>query len=430
MHGRIKVRSIFRFFGLDGSDEICPHLLIGVFVELGFPEIDINRLIRSDVAKRSMSYDMFFDWLFSVSDAELPYIKGESLRCFVSRVLRAWDGVSPTAIAVNPLREDIFKISSSAADPPIVLLKTSGDAPCDAERAHAAQEVCADAGLAPREMAYDDDEGWVISSWIAEGEVCGQSFFVADGTCRGCEEFGRHLARLHMLPTEWYAPFRDELRARLPVLAGVPDGADVWSTTPGDFIEEVMSWPPQCQELWASNPFDFTPSSPASSHLALCHGDIGAGNSVAVGSGRILVVNFDMATVNHAVWDLAWTLVLLTRYPLTFEQQRSFFRAYLETMGYSASPADVDAVHFDAQMYAPYILQRMCCPWWLFKSGADYAEVCRRIAYIRRLLGAVRAEEGLDGPLHREVITSGIFMWATGDESIINPSLEAAIAKS
>ena len=137
-----------------------------------------------------------------------------------------------------------FKVSAPGDFPPVALHCLGEEVapdPVSEQRLAAAQVLFAKHGLCPTRLAEGGD--WFCESW--GGVTLGQAFSLNSpevhaptASIVGLEtagathaELGALLARVHQLPTDWFDPWRAQLKSKYPGLANAPDTSPIWWST-------------------------------------------------------------------------------------------------------------------------------------------------------------------------------------------------------
>ena len=224
-------------------------------------------------------------------------------------------------------------------------------------RLGAASRLLTGFGLSPKRLAEGAD--WYIEVWEGRGQPRWR-------TTADMRVLGRQVAKLHQLPTDWYDPFRDQLKHELfpGLYSSTPDACHVWwyaCRTEFMFDEELMA-----DEEWKRSFFRplFIPLSKAGGRLVTCHGDLHAGNFVslaegaAMEDGKLLFIDLEFAHVSNAASDLGYVCFHYEDMPDKDKDlegreppeamRRAFLESYLEVMEENPTKEDVDTLYIDA----------------------------------------------------------------------------------
>ena len=296
----------------------------------------------------------------------------EAIAELVAGVLPNWAGIDTEEIQVRDVSghggSKTYKVTApEGTEPPCVALHSRSESVTSEEisepRLMAAAIALHQAGLAPRRLAQGGD--WYIVEWA--GKALGQPFGGCDATE---EELGTMLARIHKVPTDWYAPFRDKIRAQMPAFTRVLDeGNHAWwySARGQEWLDgfdgdEMATWaallPPPVSKLGR--------------RIVTVHGDFHAGNLIRDSDdGTVLkAIDLEFAGVFYAAHDLSYAPVLCNINSAA--KKRAFFAAYIaETNGAPATAEEVNDLAVDAELF---IIGRFFGPLACFHLKGDDGE--------------------------------------------------------
>ena len=186
-------------------------------------------------------------------------------------------------------------------------------------------------------------------------------------------QLARFLAQIHAVPPGWYEPFREQLKAKHPALAAVPDGCHVWWFS-ARYDEWMGDWSPSTMAAFAAL-LPPAPASPAGARLVTVHGDYHAGNIIRAtdtAARELRAIDLEFASANLAVFDIAYAIVACGIRGA--KAKRGFCAAYLEAvMGETASPEQVDALAIDAEAFVLAAHFGPCTPWMIGRVSQVFA---------------------------------------------------------
>ena len=236
-------------------------------------------------------------------------------------------------------------------------------------RVQAATAVLRDHGIAPSVLLKGAD----FHVERAAGTSVMKDFFHFDPALAPLEALADLLARLHSVPTDWYAPLREQFLTRDPridrILRPVPAHAPCWCLPWSGFdtgmpvlgvgnpapatakkiltlqlesgvFEAVM----QCPAFW--------PTSAAAKRQVVVHNDFKPDNVLRdEQTGGLTAIDYDLVQVGPAVMDfgLPFMMWLGARFT-TADIRRRFVRAYLSASGLPAGDTDVRAFLLDCEV--------------------------------------------------------------------------------
>lgn len=324
----------------------------------------------------------------------------EAIPEIVCGSLEGWRGIDPGTVLVEEIKDGIiFKASvpaGTAALPSAVMFRfrRGGQAPTTLaeRRTEAAALLFGKHGVSPSRIAQGDT--WWIEPWagVSFDDLGGGLTFPWDGACAGwdprnpahrelvlnsAEEYGRLMARIHVVPPEWFEPFKQEDCVAFPFLGELP--------SQGSFLWLYQYWGPgrvpsqdefgrcmaahsagdgsrlkQLRDLLAALP---TPRCPALARLVTSHGDIWDENVLwKQDRSGVLACDIESACVMSAIYDWmhgqlqyfqsAQLAVLEVDPEYKPCYARAMMRAYLEQLGEPAGDEEVDMAIFDVRSFS------------------------------------------------------------------------------
>jgi len=226
------------------------------------------------------------------------------------------------------------------------------------ERTHTLCRLCGEHGVSPRRLAEGVD--WYIEAWEGYGDILIDKAAVM-------RVVGKELAKMHKLPTDWYDPFREDLKKDFTVLAKVPHASHIWWYSCR--MEIIFPASKSDQDFMAefAQPM-FTPQTKAGARMVTCHGDLKEVNMIAMTKGalspesaeqQIKFADLEFGHVNAACHDLAFVCFHYDDWPMKQVERdgvevmrRAFLESYLEAMGDPSTEQDVDALLIDTMLAA------------------------------------------------------------------------------
>lgn len=201
------------------------------------------------------------------------------------------------------------------------------------KRADGARVMFGEHELAPRRLGVCGD--CFVETWEGDTPFC-----LVD--IQAWEDWGALLARIHKLPTEWFDTHRAGIEATMPSVANIPRGSHLWP-----HLIRNMDCLQHFEEHGLFSSFADrelrNPEHPAASRIVTALCNLHPDN--VVGGASLKVVNFERACVTHAVQDLASQVSGPAR-----PETRAFLRRYLEEMGKTATPAEIERLLIDCQL--------------------------------------------------------------------------------
>jgi len=201
------------------------------------------------------------------------------------------------------------------------------------------------------------------------------------------EELGALLAKIHGVSPEWYEEYRKKLCKKYKGLDDVPEASYIWWNTAreslmpsdsgwnpklicdGKTAKERMQWLMENMakkqedaqaQIMGEFPFVFgnnsakvirnwgkagpRPASKVLSRVVTCHGDFHPANILRTKDG-LKVIDMEYSCATFAVQDVAFAFAL---YVKGTAARRSFVSGYLQQLGISFGPEDVDELVVDA----------------------------------------------------------------------------------
>jgi hypothetical protein len=245
-----------------------------------------------------------------------------------------WEEVTPADVVVSPLRSGIVKLSartaSSNAD---CVFKTRGTA-----HIRAAHQELSDAGVATTLLACGP--GWTAEQFLT-GRDMGEGYWETGRV--GFSPFAELAARLHAAPTDWWPPFRDNLRKMLPLLNDEPDSSPLWLMAAfaesKDYLSKLAALKENQSQLAELMTILPRPVGELANKIVNVHGDFWDANIVEADDGTLKLVDFESTCVCGAIQDL----VHVTHTEL--------IEAYLrETTGQEPTEDELEALVFEARL--------------------------------------------------------------------------------
>jgi aminoglycoside phosphotransferase (APT) family kinase protein len=276
-------------------------------------------------------------------------------------------------------------------------------------RAAAAAAAVEAEGLAPVRLAGAVGGDWYIVQWggtkLGDGRPARTS----------PEDVGRFIARLHQVPTDWFAPYATELLRLLPQLGGARPGShpwwfSAWSRGYGARGRERFAWRHVTAdevEAWAhAAP---KPASAIGSRLVTSHGDLKGGNILLSPDASLCAIDFECSGVFEAAFDLGSAFVMLPALLRTAADKRAFVRAYIEqATGQPASTDEVAALAIDAE--AATLTFPHCSPLSAFVYFSNPERYERMVATTRKVLDQARG----DAVLCEKLLTKSALRFVPG----------------
>eukprot|EP00928_Gymnodinium_smaydae_P056790 TRINITY_DN40117_c0_g1_i1.p1 TRINITY_DN40117_c0_g1~~TRINITY_DN40117_c0_g1_i1.p1 ORF type:complete len:397 (+),score=44.25 TRINITY_DN40117_c0_g1_i1:164-1354(+) len=285
----------------------------------------------------------------------------KALGLLVAEALKphGWDSVDPASIVVEDKSSGsgnkTYKVRAAGVDEVSLHSRDSWYSQSET-RTEAAVKLFGEHGVSPKRLAQGVD--WFIEPWEGYGEPTWTKI-------DDMKVMGRELAKVHMMPIEWFDPFRAKLKAEHPCLASVPAGSHIWWYASHNLAMFADSDPAWMAEF--AQPM-FTPQSKAGARIVTCHGDIKEPNMISLAEGCAMkdglckFVDLDWAHVNAACHDLAFVCFHYYEDPPMNEKvterddvgamRRAFLESYLEAMGDPSTKQDVDALLVDTALAA------------------------------------------------------------------------------
>lgn len=269
-----------------------------------------------------------------------------------------WSLVDRDTVKVEE-KHGVYKVSGEGVDPPVVALHCQKYLSLAEDdymgRLADATRVFAEAGLAPRWLARGGD--WFIDVWEGTGRSP-----IFDGVEK-FKELGELLASVHMLPTQWFDPWRAKAVERVPALRDVSHASHVWWYT-CQYWDCDWCLPPHGENLrfWIQSEPCFAPASDAARRLVTSHGDLHGKNILCTESGMRLV-DFEFSMVTYAVFDLSLVFSWAGQGAKGRGKKQAFLEAYMKAAGLPMEPEDVAKLYLDAEIH---VLGTSAGPLWRF----------------------------------------------------------------
>jgi len=194
----------------------------------------------------------------------------------------------------------------------------------------AASNVFSQVGAAPAIIACADN--WVIEPFVGQ-----KPEFSAEVMKRIAEL----ASRLHSVPIDWFAPFRDQMRQKHPCLQNVPVGSMIWPCAAyrDGYLERYTA--EEMQQLSAAVP---EPLSEIGREVVSIHEDLHSGNTLLTTDDVFLAVDFEMSAVSQVRRDL---MHISWESGTSGSNRRTFCIAYLRARGLGFNQSEVDRLAVD-----------------------------------------------------------------------------------
>lgn len=301
-------------------------------------------------------------------------VEQAELRNFIARAL--WGADTADGITMEDSSGAgggmAFILTKPGAEPAKCVLKVSSAqslSSLSSERLASATTLFQEHGLYPQPLLQGVD--WSINPFIGIG-VAKDRFHFDEGKAP-LQTLAGLMAKIHTLPTDWYAPHRTKLIARdariSATLAGQPPHSHCWNPFAfglengmvfmgGGFpnpetAKEVMERQITCgvfQKFLSATAFH--PVSAAGRRVVTVHGDFKADNVLLSEAGELVPIDFEFTCVGPAVNDLGFSLIAFLggQWGVSYEKRHAYFTRYLEAAGLPASDEDARALMLDAEV--------------------------------------------------------------------------------
>ena len=175
----------------------------------------------------------------------------------------------------------------------------------------AATIVLSDVGIAPRRLATG--KNWYIEEYVNNSTKLNSKWA---NTPERWDRIGRLLAKIHKTPTDWFAPYRQEIVHQYPYLSNLPEGNRAWnffgvpcysSGSHRDGMKKLIQDMDFFHE-WTDFGPD-TPRHPLAQKIVTIHNKFQFDNILETSDDDCLyVVDVACMTVNYAVIDMIFFL--------------------------------------------------------------------------------------------------------------------------
>ncbi len=292
----------------------------------------------------------------------------------------------------SPLTEIIYTVECPNVDftPAKVVLKRYVDNPLRNRRLVAASNVFSKVGGAPAIIAAADN--WVIEPFAGQ-----KPEFSTETRMRRIAELA---ALLHVVPTDWFAPLREEMCQKYPCLQNVPVGSLIWPCVAyhDGHLERYSA--EEMQQLSMAIPEAL---SMIGAEVVSTHGDLHNGNILLTPADVLLVVDFEHSAVSQVRKDLlynSWE---------SGSNRRAFCTAYLKARGLTYNKNEVDRLAVDMILGAVVNFRLL---WGLFLPKGGFAGQIEMKHALSELSQLNRAVEGLgDAPERCALLVDKTDVW-------------------
>ena len=227
---------------------------------------------------------------------------------------------------ISPLTESIYSVEYPNANfnPAKVVLKRYVDNNLRTRRMVAAANIFSQVGAAPAVIACADN--WVIEPFVGQ-----KPEFSVDIM----EQVAELASRLHSVPIDWFAPFRDQMCQKHPCLQNVPLGSMIWPCAAyrDGYLERYTA--EEMQQLSAAVP---EPLSEIGREVVSIHEDWYSGNTLLTTDDVFLAVDFEMSAVSQVRRDL---MHISWESETGESNKRTFCIAYLRARGVTFNQSEV-----------------------------------------------------------------------------------------
>ena len=214
--------------------------------------------------------------------------------------------------------------NDSEAEPLVIhsrLVDTEKD-PTVEGKMEAFQKILYENGLCP--PRYVSGESWWIEPFY---ENVPQKFSITQKATL--------LAKIHNCPTDWYTPFREQLRKYHPALQEASDHSFIFGLMKSNWMRFIHLDDPYVQKQLIK--FEkIIPKTTAGKRVVSCHGDFHDANLLCNTSNQILAVDFEFSNVSFAAYDLAFISI-----KNSYDDLLDFCKIYLMELGHPSSKKDV-----------------------------------------------------------------------------------------
>lgn len=197
-------------------------------------------------------------------------------------------------------------------------------------------------GLTPERISQGDD-------WYIE-EFCGESTMKNPNAI----QFGKLLAKIHKIPTDWFKIYREKSKKRYPFLEGISDGSSLWLHCCNDQEKGQYEYLQSLNLGAADIRFydDLEPLSEVSKRVVTSHGDFHGGNALKFEDGTLIACDLENMHVGYAHHDIGYHFCISgwqSGVPVqNLEYRTAFAKAYLEESGLDSTDQDIDNLLYDA----------------------------------------------------------------------------------
>ena len=284
---------------------------------------------------------------------------------------------------ISPLTESIYSVEYPNANfnPAKVVLKRYVDNNLRTRRMVAAANIFSQVGAAPAVIACADN--WVIEPFVGQ-----KPEFSVDIM----EQVAELASRLHSVPIDWFAPFRDQMCQKHPCLQNVPLGSMIWPCAAyhDGHLEKYTA--EEMQQLSVALP---APLSEIGREVVSTHGDLHSGNTLLTTDDVLLAVDFEMSAVSQVRRDL---MHISWESGTNGSNRRTFCIAYLRARGVGFNQSEVDRLAVDMILAAVVNFRLL---WGVFFPTGGFAGQIEMKQALLELSQLKEAVEGLGDDLDK-----------------------------
>ena len=358
---------------------------------------EIQQFVLNDDGTLSLMHapDLVWGW----EPAAIKQARMDKISAFVIKHANWPAEMDPSSCKVNelkggrsPLTEVIYIVECPNADftPAKVVLKRYVDDNLRNRRMMAASNVFSKVGAAPTIIASADN-------WIIEPFAGRKPEFSTETRMRRIAELAAHL---HSVPTDWFAPLREEMCQKYPCLQNVPVGSLIWPCVAyhDNHLEGYSA--EEMQQLSTAIPEAL---SMVGAEVVSTHGDLHVGNILLTADEELVSVDFEFASVSQVRKDLqynSWE---------SGSNRRAFCTAYLKARGLTYNKNEVDRLAVDMILGAVVNFRLL---WGLFLPKGGFAGQIEMEHALSELSQLNRAVEGLgDAPERCALLVDETDVW-------------------
>ena len=284
---------------------------------------------------------------------------------------------------ISPLTESVYSVECPKANfnPAKVVLKRYVNNNLRNRRMVAASNVFSQVGAAPAIIAGADN--WVIEPFVGQKP---------EFSTEVMEQIAELAARLHSVPIDWFAPFRDQMRQKHPCLQNVPVGSMIWPSAVfhDGHLERYTA--EEMRQLSVALPASL---SEIGREVVSTHGDLHNGNTLLTTDDVLLAVDFEMSAVSQVRRDL---MHISWESGTNGSNRRTFCIAYLRARGVGFNQSEVDRLAVDMILAAVVNIRLL---WGLFYPKGSFAGQIEMKQALLELSQLKEAVEGLGDDLEK-----------------------------